>query len=648
MCGIYGMVAPRVERAHLERATHLLAHRGPDDAGFYLDEHAGLGHRRLSIIDLEGGCQPIFNEDSTRCIVFNGEIYNFPGLRDDLRKRGHSFRTRSDTETILHAYEEWGEECVGHLRGMFSFAIWDARNRTLFAARDRLGIKPFFYAEQGGTLQFASEMKAILADPAIPRDMDETALASYFTLSYIPGELTIFRAIRKLLPGHALTYRDGRLTLRKYWDISFEPDRGRSERRFIDEFMGLLEEAVAMRLMSEVPLGAFLSGGIDSSTVVALMSSVSPSPVRTFCMGFGGSVGGYLDERGFARQVAQRYATQHREHEISPDPAGLIEKIVSSFDEPFADDSTIPSYFVCKVAREDVTVALSGLGGDEVFGGYERYLGLRLSREYRRIPLLFRERLIRKAVEGLGERRDGHYTVNHMKRFVRSGSLPADLCYLGYLSIISPLVKGSLFADAARFTQRFEECDQIMRSCFNSDQVAGEGDILNRAFYCDLKTYLPEDVLAVTDRMSMHHALEVRVPFLDHKFLEFCATIPPELKLKRFSKKYLLKKAVRPLLPQEVVTHRKQGFVGPMTEWLKHDLKAYALDTLSGSALERHGIFSFPTIERVLEEHFSGREIHDTLIWSLLVFQTWYGIYIEGRKPAPLCAGVSALPAFPG
>jgi asparagine synthase (glutamine-hydrolysing) len=629
MCGIFGMVAPRVQRAHLEKATHALAHRGPDDCGFFLDEHAALGHRRLSIIDLEGGHQPIFNEDGSRCIVFNGEIYNFPQLRERLLERGHRFGTRSDTETILHAYEEWGESCVEHLRGMFAFAIWDARDKTLFAARDRLGIKPFFYAEYGGKFSFASEMKAILVDPGAPRVIDQTALAGYFNLSYIPGELTIFKHIRKLLPGHTLTYRDNTLALRKFWDLRFVPDRGKSESYFIEEFMALLQEAVRIRLISEVPLGAFLSGGIDSSTVVALMSRVSRSPVRTFCMGFGGDVGGYLDERCYARQVAERYATSHREHEVIPEPAGLMEKIVTSFDEPFADDSTIPSYFVCKIAREDVTVALSGLGGDEVFGGYERYLGLRLSREYKRIPSLFRERFIRRVIEGLGERRDGHYTINHMKRFVRSGSLPSDLCYLGYLSTINPLVKGSLFSDAQKFEGCFDECQGMMRSYYNSDMVSGEDDVLNRAFYCDLKTYLPEDILAVTDRMSMHHALEVRVPFLDHKFLELCATIPSEMKMKWFSKKYLLKQAVKPLLPSEVITHRKQGFVGPMTQWLKNDLKQYTLDTLSPKNLGRHGLFNFSTVQRVLDEHFSGREIHDTLIWSLLVFQTWYDLYIE-------------------
>jgi asparagine synthase (glutamine-hydrolysing) len=386
MCGIFGIVAPGVDQAFLEKATGTLAHRGPDDAGYYLDAHVGLGHRRLSIIDLAGGHQPIFNEDRSKAIIFNGEIYNHDELRERLIVQGHRFATRSDTETILHAYEEWGAECVGMLRGMFAFAIWDMREKRLFLARDRLGIKPLFFSHQDGRFSFASEMKAILADRRFSREIDELALASYFNLSYIPGELTIYRGIRKLLPGHTLTLQEGKVQIKKYWDLHLVPARGKSETFFINGFMDLLQEAVKIRLMSEVPLGAFLSGGIDSSTIVALMSQASTTPTNTFCMGFGGDVGGYLDERGYARQVAQRYGTRHQEFEVRPEAEGLVETIVRAFDEPFADDSAIPSYSVCKIARENVTVALSGLGGDEVFAGYERHLGFALSSRYGRLP----------------------------------------------------------------------------------------------------------------------------------------------------------------------------------------------------------------------------------------------------------------------
>lgn len=632
MCGVFGIVAPKVELAFLERATNTLAHRGPDDAGYYLDDHAGLGHRRLSIIDVAGSHQPIFNEDRTKCIVFNGEIYNFAELRSRLIALGHLFETHGDTETILHAYEEWGESCVEQLRGMFAFAIWDAAERTLFLSRDRFGIKPLFYGEYGGGFCFASEMKALLADAAFPREIDGRALASYFTLSYIPGEMTIYKDIRKLLPGHNLTLRAGRCTIRKYWDLTFDPDHGRSEQYFISSAMELLRESVGMHLVSEVPLGAFLSGGVDSSAIVALMSETSASPVNTICMGFGGEKGGYLDERVYARQVAERYGTSHREFEVLPSAEGLIETIVRAFDEPFADDSAIPSYFVCKIARESVTVALSGLGGDEVFAGYERYLGFKMSGWFRQIPSFIREGMIRPLVEGLSERADGHYTVNHMKRFVRSSSLSPDECYLGFINKVKPGIRENFFSDRDLFASHGTFCRDLLLSHFNAGNVRGNADSLNRPLYSDIKTYLPEDILAVTDRMSMQHSLEVRVPFLDHKFIELCATIPVEMKIKWLDKKYLLKKAVRDLLPREVIDHRKQGFVGPMTSWLKNELKSFVHETLSESNLRKHNLLNYKTVQKILEEHFSGKEIHDTLIWSMVIFQTWYDIYMDKQK----------------
>jgi asparagine synthase (glutamine-hydrolysing) len=618
----------------LEKATLSIAHRGPDDCGYHTEPNAMLGFRRLSIIDLQGGHQPIYNEDRSKCIVFNGEIYNFMGLRDELLERGHTFFTRSDTETILHAFEEWGEGCVERLRGMFAFAIWDVREKVLFAARDRLGIKPFFYTTAGGGFAFASEMKALLADEGFDRAIDELALAAYFNLAYIPGELTIYRGIRKLLPGHCLTVRDGQVAVRKYWDLYPSPARGRREEYFIGGFMDLLREAVSIRLMSEVPLGAFLSGGVDSSTVVALMSQVSSGAVNTFCMGFGGDVGGYLDERGFARQVAERYGTRHREFEVLPRAEGLVETIVRAFDEPFADDSTIPSYFVCKIARENVTVALSGLGGDEVFAGYERHLGFALSSCYGRLPGFLREGLVRPLVERLPERADGHYTVNHMKRFVRGAGLPPGERYFGYLSKLPPRLRGCFFNETGRFSEHLDQSRELVLRHFNSENVDGPVDCLNRALYCDLKTYLPEDILALTDRLSMHHALEVRVPFLDHKFLEFCATIPPEMKLKGFQKKHLLKTAVRPHLPPEVIRHRKQGFVGPMARWLKNELKPFVVETLAEKNLQKHGLLNAATVRRVLEEHFAGRELHDTLIWSMVIFQSWFNHYIDNPGPS--------------
>lgn len=631
MCGIYGIAAPDVDRNFLEIATNTMAHRGPDAAGFYLDDHIGLGHRRLSIIDLAGSDQPIFNEDHSKCIVFNGEIYNYSGLRSRLLGLGHSFATNGDTETILHAYEEWGESCVEHLSGMFAFAIWDSTARTLFLARDRLGIKPLFYGEYKNGFCFASEMKALLADAQFPRGIDDCSLASYFMLSYIPGEATIYPAIRKLLPGHTLTWRDNSFSIRKYWDLDFVPDMGKSEDDFIRGAMDLLGDAVNSHMVSDVPLGAFLSGGLDSSTIVAMMNNYSDNSVNTFCMGFGGDIGGFLDERPYARQVADRYATRHKEYEVLPDFEGLVETIVRAFDEPFADDSAIPSYFVCKIARENVTVALSGLGGDEAFAGYERYLGFALSGWLRQFPPMILNGMLLPLVESMPERNDGHYTVNHMKRFVRSAGLPSDDRYLGFIHKIKPGIRAGFFTDSEHYEQYFASCRELVLGHFNSGCVSGNGDSLNRPLYCDIKTYLPEDILCVTDRMSMQHGLEVRVPFLDHKFLEFCATIPAAMKLRFMQKKYLMKKAVRTLLPKEVISHRKQGFVGPMTRWLKNDLKSFVHETLSEANLRKHNLLNRGTVRTILDEHFSGREIHDTLIWSMVIFQTWYNVYMDRR-----------------
>lgn len=631
MCGIFGIASRnlRIDAATLEARTNTLAHRGPDDCGIHLDSRAGLGHRRLSIIDLAGGKQPIYNEDRTKCIVFNGEIYNYQKLRKALMERGHRFSTNSDTETILHAYEEWGAACVGRLRGMFAFAIWDSQSEELFLARDRLGIKPLFYAEHNDQLYFASEMKAILEDPEFPRRIDEQALAAYFNFSYIPAPMTIYKDIRKLMPGHTLTWRQGSVTIQQYWDIYFQPNHGKKESFFIERYTELLQEAVAMRLMSEVPLGAFLSGGIDSSLVVAMMSMAEPESVNTFCIGFGGSVGGYLDERQYADMVAQRYHTRHKTMEVIPKSEGLIDTIVTAFDEPFADDSTIPSYYVCQMARQEATVALSGLGGDEAFAGYERYLGFRLNSVYSRLPGFMRRSLLPNLINGLPERKDGHYTVNHLKRFIRSSNLPPDLRYIGYISRLNPMTNGHFFADHERFSEHLEASVDHYRSFFNTTNVSADSDSLDRVLFCDLKTYLPEDILSVTDRMSMVHALEVRVPFIDHKLLEFCATIPSELKMKWFRKKYLLKKISRPLLPPKVIDHRKQGFVGPMTQWLKHDLKGYVQQTLQPDRLAKHDYLNPTAVVSILDDHFSGREINDTLIWAMVIFQSWFEKYIE-------------------
>lgn len=631
MCGIAGIYNID-DRDHIsmdadmKKMTSCLTHRGPDDHGYYIDDKIALGHRRLNIIDLETGHQPIFNEDRSMCIIFNGEIYNYKDLKRELLNKGHRFTTTSDTETIIHAYEEWGEECLKRLRGMFAFCIWDSRKETLFLVRDRLGIKPLFYAQYNGKFVFASEIKAILSDMHFNKQIDMEALTSYFMFSYIPAPLTIYKNINKLLPGHFLIVKKEQVVIKEYWDLFFEPDRKKKEEDFIHEFMELLRESVNMRLMSDVPLGAFLSGGIDSSAVVAMMSNEDDIPVNTFTIGFGGDSGGFDDERKYARLVAQRYKTNHREHEVLPDVDGVINRIVNSFDEPFADDATIPSYFVCKMARENVTVALSGLGGDEAFCGYERYLGFHISRIYNKIPGIIREKIIRALIEKMPESSSGGNRVNHLKRFVRSSSLNSAERYLGFISRLNQSYKGSFFAENNNdYEEAFDSSNKRFLRYFDSQNAE---DPLNKVFYCDIKTYLPEDILACTDRLSMHHSLEVRVPFLDHKMIEYSATIPPEIKLKWFQKKYLLKKGVSSLLPKPVLKHKKQGFVGPMTRWLQTDLKETTLNKLSKKNLEKHGIFNHDTINNILNDHYDGRETNDSLIWSLLIFQTWFDTYM--------------------
>jgi len=645
MCGIAGIYylqgRPDDAVQRIERMTSALTHRGPDECGYHTDRNAVLGHRRLSIIDLATGQQPLYNEDRTVSVVFNGEIYNFEDVRHRLIARGHAFRTNSDTETIVHAYEEWGGACVDMFRGMFAFAVRDERRDTLFLARDRFGKKPLFYAEYDGQFVFASEMKAILTDPRFARRLDDEALASYFMLSYIPAPLTIFAGIRKLPAGHTLTIDRERIREERYWDLVFKPDRTRTEAQLREELLARLDEAVRVRLISDVPLGAFLSGGIDSSAVVAFMAKASGSvPVRTFTIGFAGEDGGSADERRYARMVADRYRTNHREYEVRPDVTGVIESIVRSFDEPFADDSMIPSYFVCKAAREQVTVALSGLGGDEAFLGYERYLGFRLSQWFNRVPAVVRSGLIGPLVDCLPEFGPAGNRVNHLKRFVRSAVDDEARRYLGYVTKVAPEYRAQLFASGRAGTSAaIESAQERFLGHYRNAQAE---EAMDRVSYCDVKTYLPDDILALTDRLSMCHSLEVRVPFLDHELFEFSATIPSEIKMSWLRKKHLLKTSLSTMLPEAVLSHRKQGFVGPMSRWLKRDLKAYTLGVLAPERLARHDILDQQTVARILRDHFDGRETNDALIWSLVVFQTWFDLYVDGVPSAVGCAAPAA------
>jgi asparagine synthase (glutamine-hydrolysing) len=621
MCGIAGIYGGSrgTERADVERMVAALHHRGPDDLGIHASPALTMGMSRLSIIDVASGHQPIASEDGAVTVVCNGEIYNHEELRTGLESRGHRFRTRSDVEVIVHLYEELGARAFAQLRGMFAAAVWDERLQKLVVARDRLGIKPLFYAIREGRLVFASEIKAIAQAPQVPLRLDYDALDRYLSLGYIPAPLTIYRHIRKLEPGHLLVADNGGIALERYWQLQIREAAETDERALTRRFMELFADAVRSHLMSDVSLGAFLSGGVDSSLLVAMMSECTSVPVKTFTMGFGGGTGGYLDERGYARTLSRRYGTAHTEFEVRPNLEETLDEAVGAFDEPFADDSIIPTFHICKLARREVTVALTGLGGDELFGGYERHLGLKVSGGYDRVPRFVRQRVISPIVNQLPERRDGHYTINHLKRFVRAGDLPPATRYLDYGKVFSEDLKARVCRPAT--LARLNERDPAEDTRYFD---AGSGDLVARALYHDIHTYLPEDVLALSDRVSMRYGLELRVPFLDHPLVEFCAALPSSLKIRTFTKKYLLKRAARPYVPAEIINHRKQGFASPMSSWMRTDLQDYVRETLSPKRLATHGFFDPDAVRALIDAHMSRRESHDRQLFTLVMFQKWH------------------------
>ena len=593
-----------------------LRHRGPDDQGIHVSSGAAaIGMTRLSIIDPAGGHQPISSEDGLVTVVCNGEIYNHLELRRELEVRGHRFSTRSDVEVIVHLYEECGVDCLQRLRGMFALAVWDERRQTLMVARDRLGIKPLFYARDGARLVFASEIKAIARGNGLSLHMDPEAFDAYLTLGYIPSPLTIYKEIRKLDPGHVLIASGEAIDISRYWALRPALDHDASEAEIGRRFLELFSESVRSHLMSDVSLGAFLSGGIDSSLVVALMSEFTPTPVKTFTVGFGGSVGGHLDERPYARMMSTRYGTTHTEFEVRPNVEEVLDEVVESFDEPFADDSVIPTFYLCKLARQHVTVALTGLGGDELFAGYERHLGLKLSTQYARMPAWMRQRLT-AVINRLPERRDGRYVVNHVKRFVRSAELAPPLRYRNYIAVFNEELKRRICTNEINGGQSGDAMEFF--------DARADRDVVAGALNHDIHTYLPEDILALTDRLSMRHGLELRVPFLDHPLVEFCASIPTSLKIRRATKKYLLKKVARRFLPAEVVDHRKQGFASPMTTWLRGDLRHYVRAALAPRRLARHGLFDATAVGALIDLHERRVETYDRQLFALLMFQKWH------------------------
>jgi asparagine synthase (glutamine-hydrolysing) len=599
--------------------------RGPDEAGHWLGDGVGLAMRRLSILDLAGSQQPISNEDETVTVVYNGEIYNYRELREQLIAKGHRLRTQGDTEVLVHLYEEYGAEMLGHLRGMFAFAIWDHRDQSLLVARDRLGIKPLFYAQHDGQLFFASEIKALLASQRLPRDLDFQAVDQFLTFTYIPAPHTIFRSISKLRPGHFLLFRDGQLREERYWDADFSrQDHKASAEEWRERFEAKLFDAVQSHLVSDVPLGAFLSGGIDSSLVVAMMSESTHQPVESFTMGFAGDDLALRDERPYARMLGERYDIHYNDFTVEPDFRSIMEEIVESFDEPFADDSVIPTYYISQLTRQKVKVALSGLGGDELFGGYHRYRGFLMSSYYDMLPGFLRKGVVDPIVQALPEPRGGDDRIDHLKRFSRFATLPAAERYLGYVSSLDIPARRRLYSDEFLSEIDFDQTSGIITEPF---ERCGSDDLLDKVFYTDLNSYLPDDILALSDRLSMWHSLELRVPLIDHELTELAATMPSKYKVRLGSTKWLLRGIAEKWLPREIVHHRKQGFESPMAAWLRGELREFATEILTGPSMTELGWFQPAEIQRLLDDHLDGRQKNNKILFSLLMLAGWVQKY---------------------
>ena len=624
MCGICGILNfdNRVVNSDLVRKmNHTLIHRGPDGEGVFTEDNIGLGHRRLSIIDLSTGDQPMSSLDGKVTIAFNGEIYNFLELKSDLEKRGHQFRTQSDTEVIIYAYLEWGKDFVRKLRGMFAIALWDSRTKTLFLTRDRVGKKPLYYYLDTRRLLFASEMKAVLEAGDVPREIDFRALDAYFSFGYVPSPLSIFKGIKKLKPGHIIQCSPEGITEEEYWDINMaDPDPGITEETAIEKLMELFDESVKIRLISDVPLGAFLSGGVDSSAVVAAMAKLlKGEPVKTSSIGFTEKK---FDELEFARLVSDKYGTDHCETIVHPNALDIIDKVVWHFDEPFADSSAIPTWYVSKVTRQNVTVALSGDGGDENFAGYTQRYGMNRFEDTirRKIPQFFRNTFIRQVAK-FYPRIDLLPKPLRLKTFLTNISLPFEQAYYRDMSFyFTPETKKQLYRPQTRQAVNGYSSFSVFEPFFNRNT---NPDPVTRAQYIDIKTYMTEDILVKVDRMSMAHSLEVRAPLLDHKLMEFAATLPSKLKLNRKESKYILKKANEQRLPNDILYRKKQGFSIPLAKWVRTDMAGYIHDTIFNPQSSLGDYLDMDYVKKLWSSHISGLNDNASQIWNVFIFELW-------------------------
>jgi asparagine synthase (glutamine-hydrolysing) len=639
MCGISGLVytdpGHPVDRVLVRQLTTTMTHRGPDADGFFWGAGAALGHRRLSIIDLSTGDQPIYNEDGSRVVVFNGEIYNFREVRAELRGRGHRFATASDTEVIVHAWEEWGEGCVSRLRGMFAIALWDKRRRQLLLARDRVGKKPLYYVHDGDRLLFASELKALLRDPSVKRAVSLEALDDYLTFGAAPAPRTVYVGIQQLPPAHYLVWEDGRIRLQEYWDLEYRTAPPRSEAAWLEEFESIFTEAVKLRMLADVPLGAFLSGGVDSTAVVAAMASQSPRPVTTTTITF---ADGAFNEAPHARAVARTLGTAHTEVQVEPRAVDILPNLVWHLDEPFADSSAVPTYYVARAARERVTVALSGDGGDEVFAGYEWRYGLNLieARVRRAIPGPLRRRLL-GPLSTIWPKADRLPRPLRWKFFLRNLSLEMEQAYFHDMSLFTPADKLALLAPDFRQSLNGYDPFPAFRKYF--ERVRGHHP-LNRILYVDLKTWLPNDILVKMDRMAMASSLEVRSPLLDHKVIEFAAGLPPDMKYRNGTSKYLLKRYTERRAPASVIHRPKMGFSIPLAAWLRGELRPTAEDLLLSDRALGRGYFRPEHVRALWIRHQSGTRNHSHHLWALMILELWHRLFVD-QVPAPTAPGVA-------
>ena len=632
MCGITGWLSKkRIDKNILLQMTRVLKHRGPDGEGFLFKEYpslsVGLGHRRLRIIDLVTGDQPMSNERGDIWIVFNGEIYNFPQLRETLLAKGHRFSTRSDTEVIIHLYEEKGIDCLQELNGMFAFAIWDEKKRRLFLARDRLGIKPLYYLERGGDFAFSSELKSFLFLPFFERKIDPLSLHNYLALQYIPSPLTIYQEVKKLPPAHFLVWEDGNLEVQRFWELRYSPSPDRGEKYYRKTLRELVEDSVRLRLISDVPFGAFLSGGIDSSIVVGIMAEFLEQKVKTFSMGF--DVASF-NELPYARLVAKKFLTQHYEFRVKPpNVLELLPLLIWFYDEPFADSSAIPTYMVSRLARRYVTMVLSGDGGDEVFGGYHRYLAETILTLFHPFFRMLNHPFLLHLINQLPESTRINDLSRRLKKLLaRREDTPAGR-YASWLLVFDQERRNALYTPEFQKEVKENMPEDYLINLFETASVPF---LLGKSQFTDINSYLPEDILTKVDRASMANSLECRVPFLDHRIVEFMFQVPSHYKLRGFLLKYLLKKTFRDILPARIYYRGKHGFGVPMGRWFRRELADFTSRILLERRTLSRGYFNPQGIKNLLEEHRRGQFDHSHRLWALLLLELWHRFYIDNRS----------------